>query len=301
MRGVFRSVQRLVALALALGLAPASAWARDDERGRPWARGTALPTFGFGVGLGRDVTSLRFALGGRYFVANGLAVGLTLSDSVSILSSRLKSDYPGIERHVPTNVFEITPSLQYVFFRSRWFSPYVYGGVGPSFFNNRNGTFGHWTAGPGAYIGLGGPVFLDVGVGFRGLFPVGRCNDAFEYSTGGGSVKFSGGCAFGWGPNIGIVVAFGASRRGKRRGGNATPPNNPYETVPASPPPTREPSAPNEPWDEVPPPEPAPVAPAEPDAPPSEVAPVPSEAPPASTPPSEPPTPVPTDPVLPVD
>ncbi len=280
----------VVALIAVLATWPTQASAGDDERGRPWARGTALPTFGFGVGLGRDVTSLHFALGGRYFVTHGLAVGLTLSDSVSIFSSRLKSEYPGIEKQIPTNVFEITPSLQYVFFRSRWFSPYAYAGVGPSFFNNRRGTFGHWTAGPGAYIRLGGPVFLDVGVGFRGLFPVARCNDAFEYVSGGEAVQLSSRCAFGWGPNIGLVVAFGGPRAGKRR--EAPPPSNPYETVTPSPP-TNEPDAPTaDPWEEIPaaePTAPAPSGPASrpsPESPPSPVSPPGPATPPGPASPS---------------
>jgi hypothetical protein len=277
----------------------ARADAVDDDRGRPWGRRTTLVSPGFGLGLGSYATQLEFAFGARYFVLNGLAVGLTLSDSVLIFKDSIKASYPGINKLIPTNIFRIVPTMQYVFYRSRWFSPYVEAGVGPAFFNNKRGTYGYWVAGPGAYIGIGGPVFLNIGVDFFGSFPISGCNDAFSAtvrgSSGANQVSFEGMCSFGWRPKIGIVIALG--RSSKRRARSA-PPGNPLpETIeplpreqPAPPPPREEPVAP--------PVEPVPAEPIEPPPgePPFELPPI-EPLPPADTtappPPAQPPVAVP--------
>lgn len=225
---MLRPHRLLPGTALALGLvfaAPNVAEAaRDGDPKRPWGRGTLVPSFGFGLGLGSDATQLGFGVGFRYFAIGGLGLGLSLSDSITIFSDSLKSEFPGLTKRIPTNIFRITPSVQYVFYRSRWFSPYVHAGVGPSFFNNGRGTVGHWVAGPGAYIGIGGPVYLNIGVDFSSMFPAGKCNRAYRYAGPVVDVQFSGYCGFSWGPNIGIVVSFGGSRS-KRRAPSNPPPN----------------------------------------------------------------------------
>lgn len=262
-----------IATAIAIAMTPTDAAAKDDDRGRPWGRRTVLPTFGFGVGIGRDFTSLGFGLGASYFVAHGFAVGLSLTDSVLILKDSLKSEFPGVNKQIPTNVFSLTPTLQYVFFRSRWFSPYVHAGVGPAFFNNQRGTVGAWLAGPGAFIGIGGPVYLNIGVDFFGKFPIGKCNRAYTYESAQESVQFQGFCSFGWSPNIGIVVAFGGGGRSRRARPSSPPPDNPLpedELVEPPPPPVE--------TIEPPPPSDAPV-----DAPIEE-----PEVPPPTEPPAEP-------------
>lgn len=257
-------------LAVALATPNVADAARNPDPTRPWGRGTLMPTFGFGLGLGRDATQLGFGLGVRYFAVGGLGLGLSLTDSITIFSESLKSEFPGLTKRIPTNIFRITPSVQYVFYRSRWFSPYVHAGVGPSFFNNGRGVVGHWVAGPGAYIGIGGPVYLNVGVDFSSMFPSGKCNQAYRYQGAAGDVQFSGYCGFRWGPNLGIVVAFGGG--GKRRS-KRPPPPNPMEDVPIE-------AAPVEPT----PIEPVPIEPVEPEAVESEpVAPAPVEPAPAET------------------
>jgi hypothetical protein len=256
-------------LSCAVVASPRPAAAVDDERGRPWGRGTVMPSFGFGVAFGQDLTQIGVGLGASYFVWHGLSLGLGLSNQFLIWSSSFKNMYPGIEDQIPTNIFRITPSAQYVFYRSRWFSPYVSGGIGPTFFNNAGGVHGHWVAGPGAYIGLGGPVFLDVGVNFSGMFPKDRCNDAFIYEgVGGERVRLEGMCSFGWGPRIGLILAFGSRGRGRAQPSRRTapppdryepPPENPMQPEPARPQP--------DPWagpDEEPGPEPEPPVQAEP-------------------------------------
>jgi hypothetical protein len=95
---------------------------------------------------------------------------------------------------------------------------------------------GAWLAGPGAYIGIGGPVFLNLGVDFFGKFPVGKCNRAYHYEGAGGTADFEGFCSFGWSPRIGIVVAFGTGRSSQRRTRPAPPPSNPLPDVEPLPP-----------------------------------------------------------------
>jgi hypothetical protein len=271
------------------GLLAVATWsdeaaAADDERGRPWARGTWMVGGGPGFGWGDDVFHLHLEVGGRYFVANGFSLGLTLSDTIIIYSSSLKDEFPGIEKRIPTNVFRLVPELQYVFFRNRYFSPYVQAGVGPAFMNRGSGTHGYWRASPGAYIGLGSSgVFLDIGVQFDGMFPVDRCNDAITDEVTG--IAPGGLCSFGWGPRIGVVGTFGAKPKPRAPGSGKPPPTNPLpaqtEPAPVAPPPV----------------EPAPVEPAPSETTPLEPSPVestvPSEPPPPgeSPPPSEPPPP----------
>lgn len=196
----------------------AEAAPRDD---RPWGRGTVMPRIGLSPwGLfNQDIASLSFGLGGEYFVVNGLSLGLDVSDTIFIYRSAFKAQYPGIERQLPTNSLELVPALRYVFFRSRWFSPYVRGGVGPVFFNHGAGTHGQWVGEPGVFINLSGPLYLDLGVGFSGLFPGGRCNEALTYrpedsAMGGVALDL---CSFRWGPQIGFVVSFGGGGRGRER------------------------------------------------------------------------------------
>lgn len=296
-----RTTPFAVALAIVTAFAlPASA--APSRQARPWGRGTMQPTLGLGLGLGRDATHLGFGLGFRYFVVGGLGVGLSLSDSITIFSSSLKADFPGVNKQIPTNTFRITPSLQYVFYRSRWFSPYAHAGVGPAIFNNDGGVVGHWVAGPGAYIGIGGPVYLNVGVDFSSMFPRGKCDRAYRYQDAAGTVQFEGYCGFSWGPNIGLVVAFGGGRN--RRRAPPPPPDNPmpdaiepepvrgFDPVPPPEPVPSEP-VPSEPVPSEPVP-PEPVGPPEPVAPPEAVAPPEPVAPPSGP---EPIGPVPVEPV----
>jgi len=288
--------RRTLVATLTVAIAGALAWsddahAADDERGRPWARGTWTIGGGPGLGFGGDVTHLHLELGGRYFVVHGLALGLSLADTILFYSQSLKAEFPGINKRLPTNVFRLVPHLQYVFFRNQWFSPYVLAGVGPAFMNHGSGTHGYWRAMPGAYIGLGrSGVFLDIGIQFDGMFPVGRCIDAITDESSG---AYPGGlCSFGWGPHIGIVGTFGG-RGQSRRSRSTAPPSNPLprevepppEPAPAVPP---EPPPPAEPLPAVTPGEPMPSVPSEPPPPGPDDAmppgPVPSEPPPPAGP-----------------
>lgn len=173
------------------------------------------PTFGFGFGYRQDVASLNFGVGAGYFVADGFSFGLRVDDEVLIFSESLRGELPDIENQLPTNIFSLTPTAQWVFLRRPRFSPYLLAGIGPVFFNNGNGVFGHWTAGPGAYIGLAGPLWLDLGVSFSGMFPTQQCNARFEYQPAAAAqepIPVIDYCSFRWGPRLGLVLALGTRR-----------------------------------------------------------------------------------------
>lgn len=298
------------ALAAALVVpGPTSAAPPPDDR--PWQRGIVMPTVALGAGFGPDLTTLVFGAGVAYYVVNGLAFGVNLTDRVVIYHDSIKGRYPGIEDTVPTNEFRILPTVQYVFYRSRYFSPYAFGGVGPLFLNNGGGTIAEWVAGPGAYIGLGGPVFLDLGVTFGARFPIDDCEDAYLYAGPGDPVQVDA-CGFGWGPRIGIVLAFGTGRsRRQKKSSPPPPPANPAPreiegsgtTAPGwTPPPQPTPDRPSTPTP-MPapagdPPEPSPTTPPEPVPPTRPTDPATPDAPEAEAEPPAPaePTPPPRTP-----
>lgn len=225
----------LAATAIGLGVSAAPLTAEAAPRGRygpepalPFEKGTILPEFGFGFGWSDDLFVLSPRLGARYFVIDGLSFGGYLEDDIFLYSDDFKAAFPGLTDQVTTNVFKIVPLAQYVFYRSRWFSPYVVAGLGPAFFNNGGGIWGQWVASPGFFIGTGSPVFIDLGVLFSGMFPTDRCNEAFEYN--GSQIFEDPYCNFTWGPKLGIVVALGTKRAPERRS-EPPPPNPMYEPV----------------------------------------------------------------------
>ncbi len=214
-------LRHIVAFAVSfamLGVSTAEARETGETGGqRPWGRGIFMPSIGLGAGFQPSYTQLSLSIGGSYFVAKGLALGLGVSDTIFIFSQDFRATYPGIEKQVATNMLRVMPNLRYVFWRNRRFSPYVQGGVGPVFLNHGGGTIGEWNAGPGAYIGLGGPVFLDLGVGFSARFPRETCDRAFFYDSPDVAGQVIDACSFRWGPRLGLVVAFGGSRSSRRR------------------------------------------------------------------------------------
>jgi hypothetical protein len=207
-------VLAMLSSALALGLAPRTAAAGEDEQGRPFARGTIIPRLGFGFGYSPDLITLGWGLGAGYFVVDGLEVGATVSGTHLIWGRDLKREFPGIEDQLPNALIEITPGLRYVFYRSRWFSPYIFAGVGPTFVthNAPAPVMAHWSAGPGFFIGLGRRVFLDISVQFSGRFPGPQCTEAFTdtFTTADGPVELqaAGLCGVRWRPGIGVGLRF---------------------------------------------------------------------------------------------
>ncbi|MBL4686454.1 MAG: hypothetical protein JKY37_17800, partial [Nannocystaceae bacterium] len=225
-------------------MAPATAQAKDDEQGRPWAKGTWGVSPTLGVGFSRDLIPLTLGVGGSYFVANGLGIGSSVSDTIFIYTSSFKSRFPDVNNQIPTNSVFVTPTARYVFYRSHRFSPYIFGSAGPVFFNHGGGTRGYWAAGPAVLIGMGGPIYLNIGITFSGIVPDKKCLKSFEYvppDAPDTAVQFDLGCGFGWGPSIGISFApRGRSRpnrrerererdRGRKRDrGHDEPPPNPF-------------------------------------------------------------------------
>ncbi|MGB1275758.1 MAG: hypothetical protein ACPG77_08410, partial [Nannocystaceae bacterium] len=92
------------------------------------------------------------------------------------------------------------------------------------------GVLGEWQAGPGFYIGLGGPVFLNLGVVFSGRIPGEACREAYTYRGPDSAAQFDS-CGWGWGIRGGLVFALGL--RKKR---SSPPPAPRYQ--PAQPAPT---------------------------------------------------------------
>jgi hypothetical protein len=260
-------VRRALPLALSLLTVlnlPATAAARPLARepdDRPWGRGTLMPSFGLGGSFGsRGGGSLLVAGGLTYFVVNNLGLGLSLRNFTTFLPPSLKSEFPGIEKQIPTNEFSLIPGLTVILYRSYRFSPYISGGVGPVFLNHKRGVVGEWNAGPGVLIGLGRMLAVNLGVNFSMRFPGERCDAAYSYGTGAAAVSFNS-CGIRWGIQAGLVFGFGVGRK-----------RNP-------PPPQPDPV-----YTPAPYPEPAPYpAPAEP--PPTPVVPVPTEEPTTTSPP----------------
>jgi len=297
-RRIARVGSAIAGLASAAALAWPSAALAEPPDERPWGRGVLRPSFGLSAGglFNQETATLGFGLGFNYFIVNGLSAGLSLSDTIFIYRSAFKAQYPGIETTLPTNMIEVTPTVQYVFFRSRRFSPYVYGGVGPVFFNHGAGTHGQWVGGPGAYLNVTGPLYVSVGVGFSGLFPAGRCKDALTYQPADpldGPVPLDL-CSFRWGPQVGLALAFGGGQRRREPREPRAPrrePPPPYEPE-DGPPHDAVPARPVEP--------PHDAVPARPVEPPHDADPTPTdEADPATTSEPEPTESAPTDVALP--
>jgi len=203
--GLASSTLTLWCGAAQLWIAAPSGSAPRDEIDRPWTRGTLAPRGAIEFGYSREFVSLGVGLGLTYFVVPGLALGLGLEDTILLYSADLQARIPNLHDEVPTNMLRITPSIQWVFVRRPRFSPYLRVGMGPTLFNNHGGTFGHWRAEPGVFVALVGPLYLDLGVGFSGMFPTARCNDVFA--------PVQGVCSFSWGPRLGFVASFATGRR----------------------------------------------------------------------------------------
>lgn len=268
-----------LSLALAALVVPQLASARplslipDD---RPWTRGTLMPSFGLGGSFGsRGGGSLLVGAGLNYFFVNNLSVGLQLRNFTTFLPPGLKSEFPGIEKQIPTNEFSLIPGMTAVLYRSYRVSPYVFAGVGPVFLNHKRGVIAEWNAGPGVLIGLGQRMAIDLGLNFSMRFPGDRCETAYTYAGTEGSVVFNA-CGFRWGIRAGLVFGFGVGRPRHQ----APAPQDPY-----TPPPDTSPGYP----EPAPAPEPLPAAPipAEPEVPPAPLeSPTPEPLPAPASPPA---------------
>ncbi len=212
-----------------------------------------MPSFGLGGSFSRNFGTLQISGAATYFVWHGLGLGLEVSDTVFFYGRSFKETYPGIERQTTTNIFEVMPSLLWVFVPRPRFSPYVTAAVGPVVFNHGGGVHGRWRAGAGAYIGIGGPAFLALGVSFTSMFPQARCRRAFEYEDAASNriaVFSTSPCGFTWGPVLSLGFAFGGradttAATGPSRRGRDRPRPAPAQTrEPARPPPKAPPASP---------------------------------------------------------
>jgi hypothetical protein len=225
--------------------------AEANSDGKPWGKGVMMPSIGIGAGFGSELTTLNFGLGFGYFVVNGLRLGLSVSDTVFIYHDSIKQDLPGLTDQVTTNTVSLVPNLQFVFFRHRRFSPYAFAGVGPEFRNHGGGTVGKWVAGPGVYIGIVGPVAIDIGFGFSSKFPVDQCEEAFFYSGPTAQGVVVDDCSLNYGPRFGIVIGLGGGSKRDRRQREAPPEQHEWEPLPEpAPEPAPEPEPAPAGWDD---------------------------------------------------
>ncbi len=245
----------------------------------PWGRGTLVPGFGLGGSFGsRGGGSLLIAGSLTYYVVNNLGLGLSLRNQTTFLSPSIKSEYPGIEKQIPTNEFSLIPGMTIVLHRGYFLSPYIAGGVGPVFLNHKRGVVGEWNAGPGLFIGIASLFAINLGFNFSMRFPSDRCENAYSYGVGEAAVSLNS-CGVRFGVQAGLVFGFGVGR--KR---NPPPPPAPTYTPEPYPDPAPAP-APAEPPANVAPAAPVPYE--EPTTAEQPLAPSPGEAPATAPPPGE--------------
>jgi hypothetical protein len=197
--------------------------AKEGPDDRPWGKGLLVPSFGLGGSFGGGAGSLfagalSFGGGASYFVANGVAVGLSFNNDIRFFSQSARDDFPGIEENVPTYSARLTPQVTFIPFRSRKFSPYLRGGLGPVFFNNDGGVLGEWSVAVGGWIGIGKRAALDIGLGASQSFPSSNCEDAWSFTASNGNViDGRANCGVFFYPRLGLVFAIQASPKGGRR------------------------------------------------------------------------------------
>lgn len=210
-----RIVHRVVLAGLVLVPGRASAGDAGDAA-LPWGKGRGSLGAGAGVSISSSLTVVTPGLRGGYFVVDGLELGGEIDLGVLMWSAADFTAHPGLANTVPGLALRVTPTIRYVFLRQPGFSPYLLAGVGPTWWNHRDGVdgvAGHWTASPGALILLGqlgdgsrrrSQVYLDLAIRFSSSFPGRSCHRAF--TAGGGFV--AGYCGFQFGPRLGFAVAF---------------------------------------------------------------------------------------------
>lgn len=167
----------------------------------PWGRGQGELTLGLGGSYTDELGLVEVVVGGGYFVADGLELGAMASqDFLDWRDDRRIVDETG-RRLVPSYALDVTPFARLVVLRRTFFSPYVLAGVGPTVLAGTGGAdvFGHWTAMPGAWIGLSRRVSLELAVRFSGPIPIAQCEDLV------GEADF---CTFQWKPRLSVTVSF---------------------------------------------------------------------------------------------
>lgn len=294
--------------------------AKEGPDDRPWGKGLLVPSFGLGGSFGGGAGSLfagalSFGGGASYFVANGIAVGLSFNNDIRFFSQSARDDFPGVEDNVPTYSARLTPQVTFIPFRSRKFSPYLRGGLGPVFFNNDGGVLGEWSVAVGGWIGIGKRAALDVGLGASQSFPSSNCEDAWSFTASNGNViDGRANCGVFFYPRLGLVFAIQAGPKGggksKRKKGKQAPEQRtpppaaeegfaPPRPAPASPQPAVAPAPETSPEPVAPP---APTETPEPAPAPAPVSPEPAPTPaPMSPEPAATPNPTPASPPVAAD
>ena len=124
---------------------------------RAVAQGLIVPSLVLGgtFSAGEARCSRERRLRGRvkYFVTNGLGVGLSFNNDIRFFSPEAKSDFPGIEDELPTYTGRLIPDLTFVIIARRGFRPTSRGPVPPSSIPRRARG---WSVGVGGSSDSGG-------------------------------------------------------------------------------------------------------------------------------------------------
>lgn len=147
--------------------------------------------------IASELTLLSAGVRGGYFVRAGLEIAAELQATWLMpprgVATRATADEPGA-------AFRLTPLIRWMPLRTDSFAPYLLAGAGPTVLGRA--VLGHVLAAPGAFVHLGGRVWLDLAIRFTRGFPGARCRAAFS------SQAAPGFCEFQFGPQLGLVAAF---------------------------------------------------------------------------------------------
>jgi hypothetical protein len=202
--GLLASTTWSAASAAAIGpAAPAGADVSEGRRVRPTG---AIRRNGGELGLFADtsiassLTLVGFGIRGGWFARESLEIGAELQGALLLASPTEPSQRP--RAGDPTAAFRFTPLLRWLPLRSEVFAASLLLGVGPAVFGSGGGVLGHAVAAPGAWVHLGGRVWLDLAIRFSLSFPGPRCRAAFAAPAAPGF------CELQFGPQLGVLVVF---------------------------------------------------------------------------------------------
>ena len=208
-------MQRVLPLALSVLTAlPASVAAQEPDR-RPWGRGTLMPSFAVGGSLllDRPGATVQVVGGLGYYVADNLAVGLSLRNLSRFLGSELESAYPGVKSQIATNEFSVTPGLTVMAHRGRIVSPILGLGAGPIVMNNRLGVIGEVVFTPAMLIRVHPRVALNLGFEVSLRFPRARTRGTYEHPSIDYTVYFPNPLHVGFQVGVAFGPKVGRHRR----------------------------------------------------------------------------------------
>lgn len=150
--------------------------------------------------IASSLTLVGFGLRGGWFARESLEIGAELQGALLLASTTEPSQRP--RAGDPTTAFRFTPLLRWLPLRNEVFAASLLVGVGPAVFGSGGGVLAHAVAAPGAWVRLGGRIWLDLAIRFSLTFPGPRCRAAFSGPAAPGF------CELQFGPQLGLLVVF---------------------------------------------------------------------------------------------